>query len=85
MGKLSCGLIYFIIAVFIGWYLWFRDEGKDEIREILEEDLGLKINSGPDESQMKYQKWWNDLTPEEQEEVLKTTRNPLGREEQQEP
>lgn len=84
MGKFSCGLVYFLAAVFIGWYLWFRDGGKDEIREVIEDDLGLKVNSRSDESQAEYQKWWDGLTAEEQEEILNATRDPLGREKQQE-
>ena len=83
MGKLSCGLVYFVVAILIGWYLWFRDEGKDTIRDVLEEDLGIKKKLPPDESQLEYQKWWNGLSEEEQTEVITTIHNPGGDEEEQ--
>lgn len=84
MGNIQCGLIYVVVTFLIGWYIWFRKEGRDEIRDVLEEDLGLKGKSKQDESQLEYQKWWNSLSESDQEEIIQVVHNPSGIEDEEE-
>ncbi len=84
MDRYYCAGLYIVISVLIGWYIWFRDEGKDAINDVLTEDLGLKKKSQSEKSKLEYQKWWDTLSEEEQEEVIKTTHNPGGEDHDQE-
>jgi hypothetical protein len=78
MGMPSCGLIYVAIAILIGWYLWFRDEGREEIEDISKEVFGKKIRFEKEPPEIK--NWRDGLTEEEQKEIIQATHNPAGSE-----
>jgi nicotinamide riboside transporter PnuC len=40
----QCGVVYFVIVLFIGWYIWFRDEGQHEIQDVFNDMVGKKSN-----------------------------------------
>ena len=78
MAKLLCGLIYIVLTILIGWIIWFRKEGREEIQEISHEVLRKRLGFRSDKNQREYKEWWDSLSEEEQAEVKNSTHNPAG-------
>ncbi len=75
MANNICGLIYFIVAVILGFYIGFREEIKDFIKEVLH----IRLDSTPEKDKFEAQVWWDyELSEEEREEALKVIQDPLG-------
>ena len=82
MGKLYSGLIILIFIGIIGWYLWFRDWGQEDIQDIYKDVVGSKPRYQIEKDEREFKEWWDSLSDEEKAEVVKTIHNPLGDEDE---
>jgi hypothetical protein len=78
MGSLYSGLLILMVVAVIGWYIWFRDEGEDEIQDIYKEVFGSRLGSQQDRDEHEFKEWWNNLSDEEKSEVHQIIHNPGG-------